>query len=71
MIIPKMLINTIATQMVKHFKLDNMMSYVFEDNELDKKVQYLEGKIELLEKLSHPPKEFVVCDNCKCKIKEK
>ena len=70
MIIPKMLINTIATQMVKHFKLDKMMSYVFEDNELDKKVQYLEGKIESLEKLSHPPKEFVVCDNCKCKIKE-
>ena len=38
---------------------------------VDKIVQYLEWKIESLEKLSHPPKEFVVCDNCKCKIKEK
>ena len=71
MIIPKMLINTIATQMVKHFKLDKMMSYVFEDNELDKKVKCLEEKVELLEKLSHAPREFVICDNCQCKIKEK
>ena len=71
MIIPKMLINTIATQMVKHFKLDKMMSYVFEDNELDKKVKCLEEKVELLEKLSHAPREFVICNKCKKQIKEK
>ena len=40
-------------------------------NELDSKVKCLEEKVKLLEKLSHPPREFVVCDNCKCKIKEK
>ena len=71
MIIPKMLINTIATQMVKHFKLDKMMSYVFEDNELDKKVKCLEEKVELLEKLSHPQRDFVVCEKCNKQIKEK
>ena len=36
MIIPKALINQVANSLVKHFKLDKIMSYVFEDNELDK-----------------------------------
>ena len=39
MIIPKMLINAVATALTKHFKLDKVMSYVFEDNELDKEVK--------------------------------
>ena len=51
MIIPKMLINTVATQMVKHFKLDKVMSYVFDKNELDTKVEELERRIEVLENL--------------------
>ena len=52
MIIPKMLINTIATQLVKHFKLDRIMSYVFEDNELHLKIKKLENRVNLLESLS-------------------
>ena len=71
MIIPKILINQVASSLTKHFKLDKIMSYVFDDNELDEKVKCLEDKVDLLEKLSHPPREFVICDNCKCKIKEK
>jgi hypothetical protein len=71
MIIPKMLINSVATTLTKHFKLDKVMSYVFDDNELDKKVKYLEEKVKLLEKLSHAPREFVICNNCQSKIKEK
>tara|TARA_R110002020_G_scaffold190481_2_gene389982 strand:+ start:47 stop:235 length:189 start_codon:yes stop_codon:yes gene_type:complete len=51
MIIPKLLINTIATQMVKHFKLDKIMSYVFDKNELDTKVEELERRIKVLENL--------------------
>ncbi|QDP45736.1 MAG: hypothetical protein Unbinned5179contig1000_23 [Prokaryotic dsDNA virus sp.] len=63
MIIPKMLINTVANQMVKHFKLDKIMSYVFDDNELDNKVKEMDKRLNLLEKMAHPPK------NCKCKDK--
>ena len=66
-----MLINQVANTLTKHFKLDKIMSYVFDDNELDEKVKCLQDKVKLLEKLSHTPKEFVICDNCKCKIKEK
>ncbi len=51
MIIPKLLINTVATQMVKHFKLDKIMSYVFDKNELDTKVEELERRIKVLENL--------------------
>jgi len=51
MIIPKLLINTVATQMAKHFKLDKIMSYVFDKNELDTKVEELEKRIKVLENL--------------------
>ena len=50
MIIPKLLINTVATKMVKHFKLDKMMSYVFDKNELDTKVEELERRINTIER---------------------
>ena len=49
MIIPKILINTVANKMVKHFKLDKIMSYVFEDNELDKEVEQLKKRVDMLE----------------------
>ena len=44
-----MLINAVATALTKHFKLDKIMSYVFEDNELDKVVKRLRSRIEMLE----------------------
>ncbi len=49
MIIPKMLINAVATALTKHFKLDKIMSYVFEDNELDKEVKQLNKRVDILE----------------------
>ena len=58
MIIPKMLINQVANSLTKHFRLDKIMSYVFEDNELDKKVKNLEDRLKLLEKMAHSPKDF-------------
>ena len=61
-----MLINTIASQLTKHFKLDKMMSYVFDDNELDKKVSEMEKRLNLLEKMAHPPKNL----KCNCKAKK-
>jgi hypothetical protein len=50
MIIPKMLINQVATYLTKHFKLDKVMSYVFDKNELDTKVEELERRINIIEK---------------------
>ena len=58
MIIPKMLINQVANSLTKHFRLDKIMSYVFEDNELDKKVKNLEDRLKLLEEVAHSPKDF-------------
>ena len=52
MIIPKMLINAVATRLVKHFKLEKIMSYVFDDNELDIKVSKLEKRVKALEKIN-------------------
>ena len=49
MIIPKMLINAVATALTKHFKLDKDMSYVFEDNELDREVKELNKRVDILE----------------------
>ena len=49
MIIPKMLINAVATALTKHFKLEQVMSYVFEDNELDEEVKQLNKRVDILE----------------------
>jgi len=49
MILSKMLINQIATYLTKHFKLDKIMAYVFDKNELDAKVEQLEKRINMLE----------------------
>jgi len=49
MIVPKMLINHVATALTKHFKLDKIMSYVFDKNELDTKVEKLEKRINIIE----------------------
>ena len=49
MILSKMLVNQIATYLTKHFKLDKMMAYVFDKNELDAKVEQLEKRINMLE----------------------
>lgn len=49
MIIPKILINAVASKLAKHFKLDKIMSYVFDDNELDNKYKDHEKRIKKLE----------------------
>ena len=51
MILTKMVINTVANKLSSHFKLDKIMNYVFEDNELDKKTKNLEDRIIILESL--------------------
>ena len=47
------------------------MSYVFEKNELDDRCDEIEDRLVKLESNTHPPRDFVVCEYCKQKIKEK
>ena len=51
--------------------LKGIISYVFEENELDIKIQVLENRVGDLEKTAHAPRDFVMCNVCKSKIKEK
>jgi len=55
MILTKLVINTVANKLAKHFKLDKIMDYVFDDNELDVKVKKLEKRIKALEKENEMP----------------
>ena len=58
MLVSKMIINAVASRLTKHFRLDKIMSYVFDDNELDKKVKEMEKRLKLLEEVAHSPKNF-------------
>ena len=55
----------------KQFKLDKVVSYVFDQNELDDRCDTLEEKVKVLEEKAHAPRDFVVCDNCKKQTGEK
>ena len=54
----------------KQFKLDKVLKYVEEDNELDKQVLDLDKRILVLEKMAHPKRDFVLCKKCENVIKE-
>ena len=66
----KLLVPKVLDIIIQRFKLDKVSDYVFERNELDRKVEELEDKIIELERVAHESKEFVSYDTCKCKIKE-
>ena len=61
MIIPKLLINSVATKLTKHFRLDKIMSYVFDRNELDAKVEDLEKRINVIENLKCRANSYTYC----------
>jgi hypothetical protein len=71
MILSKFFLNQIMNAVTKNFKLDKIMDYVFDDNELDTKAKNLEDRVKILESIAHPEREFVVCNECKKQIKEK
>ena len=50
--------------------LKGIMSYVFESNNLDDQMDMVLHRLEKLEKNSHPPRSYVVCDKCNYKIKQ-
>ena len=47
-----------------------IMSYVFDKNNLDDQMEMVLVRLEKLEKDSHAPRRFVVCDKCNYKIKQ-
>ena len=53
------------------FKLDKILDYVEKPNELDEEVGELKERIIKLEAKAHAPRDFVICEMCKEKIKEK
>ena len=55
----------------KQFKLDKIVSYVFDQNELDDRCDVLEERVKALEEKAHAPRDFVVCEKCKNQIKVK
>tara|TARA_R100000781_G_C4007049_1_gene102351 strand:+ start:315 stop:530 length:216 start_codon:yes stop_codon:yes gene_type:complete len=71
MMIEGFVIKGIIKIIQKQFKLDKIVSYVFDQNELDDRCDVLEDKVKKLEEKAHPPRDFVVCEMCKNKIKEK
>ena len=59
MIVQKIIIKEILKLLTKQFKLDKLVKYVIEPNELDDKVEILEERLEILEhKLK---KENIIC----------
>ena len=64
------IIEKVVKLIAKQFKLDKILDYVENPNEVDGKVEKLESRVDKLEKDSHPKRDFVMCDVCKNKIKE-
>jgi hypothetical protein len=50
--------------------IKSIMNYVFEKNTLDHQMDMVLSRIQKLEKVSHKPRRFVVCDKCKYKIEQ-
>ena len=65
-----LIINKVIGLIAKQFKLDKVLSYVENDNELDYQVKAMEKRMNLLEKMAHPKRDFVVCEKCKDKVEE-
>ena len=64
------IIAKVVKLIAKQFKLDKILDYVENPNELDEEVDNLKERIMRLEVNSHPKRDFVLCDMCKEKIKE-
>ena len=56
--------------LIKRFKLKKILNYVENDNELDEKCKQLEKRMDLLEKMAHPVRDFVRCKECEERITE-
>ena len=70
MIVQKLILKEALRLITKKFKLNKVLNYVEQPNELDDKSEELENRIKILESIAHPQREFVRCSECNLKIKE-
>ena len=70
-ILIKKIIDIVLKRIMEKSAIRKMRKYVEEDNELDLEVRKLKKKIKMLEKVAHPIRDFVTCDCCKKKLKQK
>ena len=68
--IQAVIIKAVLKLLKKQFKLEKILKYVEEPNELDNKVDNLNDRVRLLESIAHEPKEFVTCKKCNEDVKE-
>ena len=68
MIGQKLIVDAVIKIIKKTFKFDKVLDYVEKPNELDEEMKHLNARVHSLEKMSHPPRDFVICDECKCKV---
>ena len=75
--IPAIVAQAVVKVVAKQFKLDKILSYVEEPNDADERIDKLEmdvfklqSIINVLQESSHKPRDFVICEGCKKKIKE-
>ena len=66
--IQAIIIQKVVKLIAKQFKLDKILDYVENPNELDEAVNHLKARVDSLEKMAHPSRDFVICDDCKCKV---
>ena len=64
----KLVIDAVIKIIKKTFKFDKVLEYVEKPNELDEEMKHVKSRLHALEKMSHPPRDFVICDECKCKV---
>ena len=64
------IVEKVISLLAKQFKLDKVLKYVEQPNELDDDVKHLKARVDSLEKMAHPQRDFVICNQCKQQIKE-
>ena len=69
--IQAVILKSVVKLVAKQFKLDKILDYVENPNDADKRFDKLELDVFALQQVSHEPRDFIVCDKCKQKIKEK
>ena len=64
----KWIVDFIIKAIEKKYDLKKIKDYVEKPNELDEEMEHLKARVESLEKMAHPSRDFVICDDCKCKV---